>query len=277
MLALFYEAEKRREKEIRAEIREGAWRGDVVQLRHGLKRFDRCGLKDDSRQFQEFRRIADNLEQADQKRLKREMRKALVDEADGNHARLRELVDEYHKKEYPNDAVVEEAQAALEAWRVKNQAEIEDFLADMKMALLMAPDSLTWRELEANIEKFKALGLEDKEGLLLEATLVLADVKQTLQARNKVLVDNLVGAMQRSLTTPIGTALNELAEAIAPCLDAHMTQEDGPIEEVDCRCGGVSCWYAFPLFFSTGTFFYFCCCCCYFFFVVVVGVVVVEY
>ena len=61
---------------------------------------------------------------------------------------------------------------------------------------------------------------------------MLEDMKQTLMARNKVLVDNLISAMRKTLTTPIGQALNELAEAIAPCLDAHMTEQDGPIEEV---------------------------------------------
>ena len=68
------------------------------------------------------------------------------------------------RKEYPTEEgdVVPEAQAALEAWKAKRELEVEDFVAQMKMALLMAPDSLTWRELEQNIEKFKAMGLEDK-------------------------------------------------------------------------------------------------------------------
>ena len=166
LLTLFYESEKRREKEIRTEISDGAWRGDVVQLRRGLRRFDRCGLVDDSKQFQEYRQIADKLEAADQKRLQRQLRKALVDDVDNPNGRLRELLEEYKQKGYPlTDEVVVQAQAALDAWSAQRAKEIEDFIADMKMALLMAPDSLTWRELEANIQKFKELGLEDKEGL----------------------------------------------------------------------------------------------------------------
>ena len=58
--------------------------------------------------------------------------------------------------------MVSEAQAALDAWTAKREREVEDFVAQLKMSLLMAPDSLTWRELEEDVEKFKAMGLEDK-------------------------------------------------------------------------------------------------------------------
>ena len=170
MVQLFYETEKRREAEIRAEIAEGFRRGDVEQLRRGLKRFDRCGLTDDSKAFQEYRKYLANLEAADQKRLKREMRKALVDDVDDPNRRLRGLLEEYRQKGYPLpaedvvDPVVADAEAALDAWKAKRQVEVEDFVAHLKMSLLMAPESLTWRELEETIDKFKEMGLEDKEG-----------------------------------------------------------------------------------------------------------------
>ena len=45
--------------------------------------------------FQDYRKTLAGLEAADQKRLKREMRKALVDEPEDPNLRLRGLLEEY--------------------------------------------------------------------------------------------------------------------------------------------------------------------------------------